>query len=792
MEISEDVSRILEIPRILKVYSSHVRSELGQYALDRLKPQSSLAALLDRHELFRAYMEFQDRGGVWPWSHKVCLVTGMLCDAKRSGMLSGMELLSVSRLLTLAGATREVLAESRADYPAFDALYRRIRDFSSELQALGVLDDNGELFDTATPELARIRQDVESLRARLRRAAQSLLESSSIAQMLQSRTPAYRDNRFVFLVRQDCVNRFPGIVVDRSGSGSSVYMEPIELAPLDNALAVRLRDQKDEESRILRRLTATVLSREKPLLEAQDVLAELDLFFGAAEVMNRLRWKLPQVEEKTLFNLHGARHPLLGEEAVPVNVRCGEGFRSLVITGPNTGGKTVVLKTAGVCVFLAWCGLPIPAEEGSRVGNIGGIFADIGDEQSIEQSLSTFSAHVKGIISILERADRTSLVLLDELGAGTDPQEGAALGIALLDTLTREKGLTLATTHHNPVKQYALTAPGVETASMEFDSETLSPTYRLLLGVPGKSNALLIAGRYGMPKPVLERARRALSEREVPVEELISELNEKKAWLDREELELRSLRGTLEAERKILRERLHEMESRKDRILSEAERRADAILLRAEESGKELIRSLGEASKPEAHRQMARSAEKIRKERRSLEQSQERRALKEAVREAFSPVAGSVAQIAGTDYVGVVEKIAGGKAILRVGAMKMDVDARKLVRTDKKPRGATIPQDASANLSVAETVPSSIAVRGMNVQEAIPLVERYLDRAMRAGHTSVVVIHGRGEGILRREVHALCASLKYVDSYRLGEMGEGGFGVTIVTFSRGNRGRPVL
>ena len=784
MEIKEDVSRILEIPKILNVFASSVRGELGLFALDRLKPQPSLRSLLERIELFRSFMEFRDRNGEWPWNSKVACVSFMLQAAKRSGMLSGEELLSVARLLALANATREILAKSREQYPAFESPFRRFRDFSGEIQALGVLDDNGVLYDTATPELASIRQDVDSLRRRIRRAAQSLLDTPSISQMLQDRVLAYRNSHFVFLVRQEYVNRFPGTVVDRSGSGNSVYMEPSVLVPLNNTLALRLRDQEEEEHRILRKLTSDILARERPILDAQDVLAEFDLLYGAAEVLSKRRWKLPRIEEKTLFSLHQARHPLLGEKAVPVNIKCGEGFRSLVITGPNTGGKTVVLKTAGVCIYLAWCGLPIPAEEDSRVGNIGAIFADIGDEQSIEQNLSTFSAHVKNIILILEQADRTSLVLLDELGAGTDPQEGAALGVALLDTLTKEKGLTLATTHHNPVKQYALTAPGVETASMEFDVETLSPTYRMLLGVPGKSNALFIAQRYGMPSAVLDKARSELSEREVPVEELIGELNERRAWLDKEENEIRALRRTLAEERRKYQEFSRDIESRKDRILDEAERKAENILERAEESSKELLRNVHDAAKSAVHRKISETSERVRNERKKLEQRQERRALKgAAMQEGFTPAVGAIAQIAGTDYVGVIEKLQGEKAILRIGAIKMDVNAKKLVKTEKKPKGASLPRDISMEVTPA-AVPSSIMVRGMNVQEALPMVERYLDQALRRGHTSVTVIHGRGEGILRREIHALCSSLKYVESHRLGDAGEGGFGVTIVTFRR--------
>ncbi len=697
-------------------------------------------------------------------------------------MLSGEEIAAVSRFLSLVRLTREHLLTFVREYSPFEAPARKLRDFSPESDALGVVDDSGRLYDSASPSLAKIRGEIDSLKRSIRRSAQKILDNPSLGHMLQERVAAFRNGHFVFLVRQEFVHRFPGTVVDRSSSGNSVYMEPSGLVPLNNRLALKGRDEQAEEQSILRALTRTLLEREKPLLEAQDVLADLDLFYAACEVMSRKKWKIPLRSEKALIHLREARHPLLGERVVPVTIRCGERFRSLVVTGPNTGGKTVVLKTAGVCVYLAWCCLPVPAEEESVVGNISSIFADIGDEQSIEQNLSTFSAHVRNIISILERADRNSLVLLDELGAGTDPQEGAALGIAVLDTLTKEKGLTLATTHHNPVKQYALTAPGVETASMEFDAETLSPTYRMLLGVPGKSNALLIARRYGMPERVIEKARTVLSEREVPVEDLIGELNERKAWLDREEEEITAMKKSLSASRNEYEEKLRQLGGSRDRILSGAERKAASILEKAEESSRELLRNLEEASRSAVHRQIHDKKESLRTERKRLEQRHENRLLRAAGEDSSPPSPGDTVQIAGTEIVGVLEKIKGARAVVQAGAMTMDVDAKKLLKSSKKPKGIPAPRESAP--PAPERVPPSVMVRGMNVDEALPIVERYLDQAMRTGYDQVTVIHGRGEGILRREVHALCGRLKYVDSCRLGGPGEGGFGVSVVTFRR--------
>lgn len=782
MDYREETARILDIPKILAIFARGVRGDLGLFALEHLRPQEDLRALEERVELFRSYVSCRDKYGEWAWNMRVACIVPVVQTAASSGLLTGEELVAVGAFLALARTTRERLAAHKAEFPLFEGQARRIRDFSEEIDALGVLDDAGRLYDSATPVLAEIRQTLESLKRQIRRTVQTLLDTPSFAQMLQEKVVAFRNGHFVFLVRQDQMSRFPGTVTDRSGSGNSVYMEPSALVPINNRIALATRDEQDEVQRILRRLTAKILARTNALAEAQSALGDLDLFYGAAEIMAKKRWKLAQYVRRTVFSLKMARHPLLGDNAVPVDIKCGDRYRSLVITGPNTGGKTVVLKTAGVCVYLAWCGLPIPAGEDSVVGDIGSIYADIGDEQSIEQNLSTFSAHVKNIITILDRSNRSSLILLDELGAGTDPQEGAALGIAILDALTREKGLTLATTHHNPVKQYALTAPGVETASMEFDGETLSPTYRMLLGVPGRSNALLVAQRYGMPETIIESARSVLSKQDVPVEELIAELNERKAWLDREEAELAHLRRTLSEEREQYGAKTRELENKSDAILAKAERQAAALLEQAEESSRSLIRRLEDSAKSAAHRGIREENDAVRATRKKLEKRQEARLLKSVVREEFVPAVGKTAQIAGTDIAGTIEAIRGGKATLRAGAMKMEVDARKLTATEKKPKNVAIPQERPR--PAPDMVPPSVMVRGMNVQEAIPIVERYLDAAMRLGYSQVTVIHGRGEGILRREVHALCASLKYVESYRLGEASEGGFGVTIVTFRR--------
>lgn len=474
---------------------------------------------------------------------------------------------------------------------------------------------------------------------------------------------------------------------------------------------------------------------------------------------------------------------MLREKAVPIDAECGGSFATLVITGSNTGGKTVTLKTAGVLTALAWLGLPLPARDGTVIGTFDEIFADIGDEQSIEQNLSTFSAHLKKIIHILKASTSTSLVLLDELGAGTDPHEGAALGVAILQTLKDKGSITLATTHHNPIKQYALTTEGVETASMEFDINKLQPTYRLLMGVPGRSSALLIAKRYGMPESVLKLAQTELDSREITAEDIMSELNERKAALATAEREFQETKKEAEELRDTYKARVAEIDYQRDKIMQAADRKAEKFIAKAEETSKEIIRELEETAKVSARKGYDVRRRELNKLRGIIDSRHKKRTEREIENspKPFEPAPGVTAQVAGSGIVGIINEIRNGRAYLTAGPMTVDVPVSQLIATDKKAKIATPPADTT-KLPQADSVPPSIMVRGMLVAEAIPLVENYLDRAYRSNHSVVTVIHGRGEGILRREVHALCARLKYVKSYRLGGEGEGGFGVTIVEF----------
>ena len=783
MRISQSTAEILELEKNLLPFRERLRGGLGELILSSLRPAEDFDSLHERSKLLREWLDMADHNGEFTFNAALDAVSAMFPNAKRSGILSGEELLKVRAVLNCAKRIREGLAEVSKNYGAVEALRRSIGDFTPEIESLNVIEDSGRLSDNASHKLSVIREELENLKRNGRRIAQKLFEDSDITNMLQERSLSWRDGRFLLLVRQEYINRFPGLAVERSASGNSVYMEPKSLSRVNNDLIIKTKDEQDEERLILLELTRKILSRENAIINAEKVIGTLDLLCVCDDLIRNKHWVIPELSAKKLFRLVDARHPMLKEKAVPVSVSCGENFSTLVITGSNTGGKTVTLKTAGVMTAIAWLGLPLPARDGTLIGTFDAIYEDIGDEQSIEQNLSTFSAHLQKIIHILKNSTSSSLVLLDELGAGTDPHEGAALGVAILETLKKKGCITLATTHHNPIKQYALTTEGVETASMEFDIQKLQPTYRLLMGIPGRSSALLIARRYGMPEEVLRLAQGELDSREVTAEDIMSELNERKAALDTAERQVHTAMKEAEDLKRAYQSRVKEIDTQRDKIMQAADRKAEKFISQAEETSKEIIRSVEESA-----RDIARKGYNVkRRELKTLRGVIDKRHQKRTEREIqnspkpFEPAPGVTAMVAGSGIVGIINEIRNGRAYMTAGPMSVDVPLSQLIATDKKAQVATPPQDTT-RLPRPETVPSSIMVRGMLVAEAMPLVANYLDKAYRSNHSVVTIIHGRGEGILRREVHALLSRLKYVKSYRLGVEGEGGYGVTIVEF----------
>jgi DNA mismatch repair protein MutS2 len=758
--------------------------------------------LRSRQNLFAAVENYRDKYGELPWNQRLSAVSYLIEDARTSGMMLGAELLSVRRLIQGAENLKDALSKARREWPVFSLILKNLHDFSGEKEALSVIEDDGRLHDSASDRLRRVREGMRRALGQIRSRGQNILSDSSLAGMLQERVLSMRNGRHAVLVRADAAPNFPGIVMERSGSGNSVYMEPHSLIELNNEHAVLAGDENAEERRILHKLTGRILERAGAISDAERALGMMDLFYALSEKVRRDKWRVPILSDAPKFDFRRARHPLLRENAVPIDIFCGDSFRILVITGPNTGGKTAALKTAGVCACIGWFGCPIPAGEESVLGNIGDVRCDIGDEQSIEQNLSTFSAHISQIMKILDASAGDSLVLLDELGAGTDPDEGAALGIAVLDELRRKKSLVLATTHHNPIKRYALTCRDVESASVEFDINTLSPSYRLLTGIPGRSNALLIAEKLGMPKTVLDTAYTALQNKEVSLEEVISELQEKRTAMEKEAARMEETRAEIERARTEYETELRALMDKRDKLLEDADKKAIGIVENAEKAAKSLIKTMNTSSRPDADRKFGRTKKHFDRIRRQTEHREDERLEHHFAYDPKPLGQGDEVAVAGTSVIGTISEIHKDKAVVISGAARMELPL-KLLRlasaVEKKSAGKTARFERRGGITLnmgdgnsvkitapppPSGVPSSIMIRGMTVSEAMPMVTLYLDRAYRAGYGEVSVIHGRGEGILRREVQVLCKHLQYVDSYRLGGEGEGGFGVTFVRFKR--------
>ncbi|MQA00122.1 MAG: endonuclease MutS2 [Dehalococcoidia bacterium] len=717
--------------------------------------------------------------------------------AARGMVLPANDLLDIASTAHAAGRVARVLARVTGNAPLLAVIGAGIADLGPLRQLIeGALDDRGEVRDDASPELRQIRREVTEAHDRLQQRMQTLLGSPAIRGALQESIITQRDGRYVFPVKAESRSAVRGVVHDTSASGATVYVEPLPVVELGNRWRELRVQERHEVERILREISEAVGQAAEDVVDAIDRLARVDVALAKARLAAELdardlaegaaegRWLL---ETPAQLRLVEARHPLLEGDVVPISLHVGGEDRALLITGPNTGGKTVALKTAGLLCLMALAGLPVPAREGTRIPVYDAVFADIGDEQSIEQSLSTFSGHMTAIIDIIERAGAGSLVLLDELGAGTDPTEGAALGVALVDRLVEAGASLIATTHHSELKLYAHRTPAVTNASVEFDLETLSPTYRLTIGLPGQSNALAIASNLGMPAGVIDAAREGLSSEQRDMEGLLADLRSQLAAA--EERAQRAAIDAAHAEtlRADLERRLDELAAETTRMRDEARARVRTELRDVERYLEKTRREVEAARLDQARAdlQRARTAAKVLEpepptpEERAWEPS--RRSAPAALVD--EPVAaGSVVWLRGISMPGeVLSDIDDhGEFDVQLGALHTRVRLEQVERTGSReelPAAGGSGQHLPAPPPLA---PEEIEVRGRRLDEALPEIEDFLDRAARSGRARVRLIHGKGTGTLRRAVRELLARHPLVTSYEAGVPQEGGDGVTVV------------
>ena len=808
--------KVLEYDKLKTVLKKHTCSELGASRVDKLVPQRQIDEVRRQQVLCsEAKIVYQTSGG-FPLNGLSNIAPLLLKAAKPGAILETDELLNISRIVSVAKNVKRVMAnQNSADIPNLFGIAGNLPT-SDELAASidRCISPEGELRNNASPVLRSIRQQLVSTRENLLSKLESLFRSPHHQKSIQETVITSRNDRYVIPIKQDARQHFPGAVIQgQSGSGASVFIEPVETVELNNALHQLAHKEREEIRRILLALTDEVRECIPTLELALEILGKLDLLGAKAQLSLDLNCVAPRLNSHGFIKLIQARHPLLEHSlhekklhekkrvkdqpaspdvpshVVPTNIHIGDSFSALVITGPNTGGKTVVLKTVGLLTLMAQSGLHIPAQSGSEIGVFDQVFADIGDEQSIEQNLSTFSSHVTKIVNILNciedsRVEDNSLVLLDEIGAGTEPTEGAALGMSILDWLVEQKARTIVTTHYGALKVYAHTREEVENASMEFDGETLSPTYRLLIGVPGSSNAMKIAERLGVPNKILAAAKAQIGNQNIAVEDLILSLQNAQRELEMERRIVQEKIQAAETGSKKHQEMICQLKSERDQLKRQAEKDAFEVV---NDARRLVDRTIADIRRQQASKTSIKTAfanvdnakqELQKRSERSSEPSKPPKVLPEIK-------VGDKVRVKNLNRFAEVLSITKNskKPIkIQVGNMQMQAafqDIEEVQPQDNNPKLSTSVLDIQ--YSKATSVKNELHLRGKTVNETLKEADKYLDDAVLAGLPIVRIIHGKGTGTLRKVIHDFLGEHPLVTEFRLAARNEGAEGATVVT-----------
>ena len=650
-----------------------------------------------------------------------------------------------------------------------------IENFISE-----AIDDNGELKDDASFGLKDVRRQKQNINANIKEKFDDLVSNKETQRAVQERIITKRNDRYVIAVKTDFKGLIKGIEHDRSATGSTVYIEPINIVSLNNKLREYEAREREEIRKILLRLTEIVKTKKEEILEIKEILERLDFLNAKTIYSVNKKCAVPKVINKEYLKLVDARHPLIDEEkVVPINFSVGNGENIMLITGPNTGGKTVTLKVAGLLTLMALSGIPIPAGEKTEIGYFNNVLADIGDEQSLEQNLSSFSGHVSKIKEIIENSSSKSLVLMDELGSGTDPMEGAAFAMSIIDYLNKKNITSIITTHYSEVKAYAFNSENIKSASMEFDVESLSPTYRLLEGIPGKSNALIIAKKYGISDEIIENAKKYISEDNKKVEEMIKSIKEKNDELHLLTQELENSKSELLKQKNLYEEKIVNLENEKNEIIKKAYDKADDYLKNIQAKAKSLIEKISrEESKKEDAKNTQRSLNMLR-ESFIIDKKKNVKEKKVVVKNVdFSE--GEEVLVKTLNQNGKILRVMpkDGRVQVQSGILKLVVSMDDVVKIQKKKNNKL---KNFAALKRTSQVRGELDVRGMNADEAISEIETYFDRAMLTGYNEVYIIHGKGTMVLRKKIQEYLRTSKYVSEFKDANQNEGGVGCTVVT-----------
>lgn len=782
--------KTLEYNKITDRLASHASSEPGIKLCRELQP------MMDMDEINSALKQTSDAVSRI-FRHGSISFAGLkdirpLTKALEVGSALGMsELLDICSLLKVAaGARRYGVSEDEAVDSLsglFDVIYD-IADVRREIERCILSED--EIADDASAELKNIRRQMRICTERIRTELNSMLNGSDRT-YLQEAVITTRGGRYCIPVKAEYKSQVPGMVHDQSKAGSTFFIEPMSVVRLNNEIREYEVKESEEIAKILASLSAMAGNYTAELDADCDILSQLDFIFAKAKLSFEYKGSEPIMNTRGYINIRKGRHPLIdSRKVVPIDVSIGDEYSELIITGPNTGGKTVTLKTIGLFSLLGQSGLHIPAADNSELTVFNDIFADIGDEQSIEQSLSTFSSHMKNIIEILAKADSNSLVLFDELCAGTDPTEGAALAISILTSLHKLRVTTVATTHYSELKIFALSTEGVQNACCEFDVATLAPTYRLLIGIPGKSNAFAISGKLGLPQYIIDDAKKSLASEDVAFEDVISDLEKSRVTIEREKLELEEYKKEVEDLKNQLKAKNERLDERSDNILQKAREEASAILREAKETADDAIRKLNKAnaagmSVTELEKQRQRIKDNINK----VDKGRVIKSQAPARQHKASDFhIGDRVHVASLNLDGTVHTLPNQKGELNVtiGIMNYNVNMSDLTIIEEASEMRKLKQKSSGigklKMSKTASISPEINLIGMTSDEAIMTLDKYLDDAFLSHISPVRIVHGKGSGVLRNAVHNYLKRQKHVKSFRLGSFGEGDYGVTIVEF----------
>jgi DNA mismatch repair protein MutS2 len=784
--MQQRVLKVLEYEKVKEQLAEFVSSTLGQDKVKNLIPSNNFDEVVKwQEETDEAVKVFRLKGNV-PLSG----IFNIHSHVKRSvigGVLSPQELTQVASTIRVSRQIKrfiEDMVNDQVDLPILSQYVGKIIVLAELEEGIrNAIDESGEVLDSASDTLRSLRQQLRSNESRVREKLESMIRSSNAQKMLSDAIVTIRNDRFVIPVKQEYRGNYGGIIHDQSASGQTLFIEPQAIVQLNNQLQeIRVKEQLEIE-RILMELSNFVAEFEQELLTIVYVLGELDFMFAKARYAHKIKASKPSVNQDGRIALYKARHPLIPKDEVVANdVLLGKDYTTIVITGPNTGGKTVTLKTVGLCVLMAQAGLQIPALDGSDVAVFETVYADIGDEQSIEQSLSTFSSHMVNIVDILKKVDFNSLVLFDELGAGTDPQEGAALAISILDEVYNRGARVIATTHYPELKAYGYNRPGVVNASVEFDVETLSPTYKLLLGVPGRSNAFEISKRLGLSDHVIQSARNQISADTNQIENMIASLEKSKRDAENDRQEAKDYLKNAEKLHKDLQNQMITFYEQEDSMLVKAQEKAADLVEKAKAEAEHIIRELRkmrieknaevkEHELIEARKRLEEATPKVKKSSKIIQTN----------KKAHTFSAGDEVKVLTFDQRGTLIKQASDKDWhVQIGILKMKVNEKDLeyIHTPKqkeiKPVAVVKGKDFHVSLE--------LDLRGERYENALLRVEKYIDDALLAGYPRVSIIHGKGTGALRQGVTEYLKNHRSVKRARFGDAGEGGIGVTIVEF----------